>query len=301
MPIPDYETLMLPLLRGIGDKQEHSLTDINERLANELQLTPNELEELLPSGRQRLFYSRVHWARTYLKNAGLLESTGRGRFQITERGLEVLKKNPDRIDDKFLNQFPEFQEFQNIKTRGHLKAAPEEKETETPEEMVESGYQTLRAALAQELLERIKKAPPKFFEQLVVDLLVAMGYGGSRKDAGEAVGRTRDGGVDGIIKEDKLGLDAVYLQAKRWDGPVGRQIVQGFAGSLEGHHANKGVLITTSRFAQPAIEYVKGIGKKIVLIDGEQLSQLMIDHEVGVAEVASYKIRKVDLDYFGEE
>ncbi len=301
MPIPDYEKLMLPILQTLADKQEHTLGEVNETLAREFQLTQNEIEELLPSGRQRVFYNRIHWARTYLKNAGLLESTGRGIIRITQRGLDVLKKSPNRIDDEFLAQFPEFQQFQQMKRKGHAETSVEASKSQTPEELMEAGYQSLRATLAQELLERIKKSPPKFFEELVVDLLVAMGYGGSRKDAGQAVGQSGDSGIDGIIKEDKLGLDAVYIQAKRWDGPVGRPIVQTFVGSLEGYRANKGVFITTSKFSQTAIDYVNNIGKKIVLIDGEQLAQLMIDHDVGVATAAAYTIKRVDLDYFGEE
>jgi restriction system protein len=301
MPIPDYESLMLPLLRIIGDRQEHSLSDVNDKLGTDLRLTQHELEERLPSGRQRVFYSRIHWARTYLKNAGLLESTGRGRFRITERGLRVLKQNRHRIDDEFLSQFPEFQEFQRIKRAKQREAEPQVEKSQTPEEMIESGYQNLRASLAQELLERIKKAQPKFFEHLVVDLLVAMGYGGSREDAGQAVGQSGDGGVDGIIKEDKLGLDTMYIQAKRWDTPVGRPRVQEFVGSLEGFRATKGVLITTSTFSEPAITYVGSIGKKIVLIDGSELAQLLIEHDVGVTELVSYKLKRVDLDYFGED
>jgi restriction system protein len=299
--IPDYQSLMLPVLKYLGDKHEHSIGEINEALANQLKLTPAQVEELLPSGRQRVFYSRIHWARTYLKNAGLLESIGRGRIRITQRGLDVLKDRPSRIDDKFLDRFPEFQEFQRIKRKDRSESKLEQAKSQTPEELMESGYQTLRATLSQELLGRIKKAPPKFFEQLVVDLLLAMGYGGSRKDAGQAVGQSGDEGIDGIIKEDKLGLDAVYIQAKRWDGPVGRPIVQGFVGSLEGYRATKGILITTSKFAQSAVDYANSVGKKIVLIDGEQLAQFMIDHDVGVTEMVAYVIKRVDLDYFGEE
>lgn len=301
MAIPDYESLMLPVLKLLSDKQEHTIAEINDTLATELNLNPEQVAELLPSGRQRVFYSRVHWARTYLRNAGLVESTGRAKVRITARGLVALKKNPTKIDDEFLTQFAEFREFQHKKQKSRSETASDEPKSQTPEEMMEAGYQTLRTTLAEDLLERIKKAPPKFFEQLVVDLLVALGYGGSRQDAGQAVGQSRDAGVDGIIKEDRLGLDAVYIQAKRWEAPVGRPTVQAFAGSLEGYRATKGVLITTSKFAQPAIDYVKSIGKRIVLMDGETLAQLMIDYDIGVAQTASYKIKRVDLDYFGEE
>ena len=297
MAVPNFQSLMLPLLRIASDGQEYRLSKVIDTLALQFRLTDDDRRELLPSGMQAKFDNRVGWARTYLKKAGLLESTGRGRFRITERGLEVLRSNPADINTKFLRQFPEFVEFQ----KGKKQAKQEEEPDQTPEEILESSYQNLRRDLAQELLERIMNCSPRFFEKLVVDLLVAMGYGGSRKDAGQAVGQSGDGGIDGIIKEDKLGLDVVYIQAKKWEGTVGRPIVQTFAGSLEGQRARKGVLITTSQFSQGARDYVKRIEKKIVLIDGELLAELMIDHGIGVAEVASYTVKKADLDYFGEE
>lgn len=302
MAIPDYQSLMLPLLKLAQDGQDHSLSESIDTLAPEFRLTGEERKELLSSGRQAKFDNRVGWARTYLKKAGLLESTGRAKFRITERGLEVLRHSPTRIDVRFLMQYPEFAEFQNrpsqsvVQQNGHG-----EEPAQTPEELLEANYQNLRQDLSQELLERIMSCSPQFFETLVVDLLVAMGYGGSRKDAGQAVGQSGDGGIDGIIKEDKLGLDIVYIQAKRWEGTVGRQVVQAFAGSLEGQRARKGVLITTSQFSQGAKEYVNRIEKKIVLIDGEQLAQLMIDHGIGVTQVASYVVSRVDLDYFNND
>lgn len=303
MPVPDYESLMLPFLKLTSDGAEHNLAEANEKIARDFNLSKAEVEELLPSGRQRVLYSRIHWARTYLKNALLIESTGRGTFRITKRGKDVLAHNPTRIDDKFLSQFPEWQDFQKKSPKPESKIGIEEKQImiQTPDELIESGYQRHREALASELLQRVKNSSSEFFEQLVVDLLVAMGYGGSRKDAGQAVGKSHDGGIDGIIKEDKLGLDAVYIPAKKWDGPVGRKEVQSFVGSLEPFRASKGVFIITSRFAQPAVEYVKNIGKKVVLIDGEQLAQLMIEHNVGVTEVATYRVMRADLDFFGEE
>ncbi len=302
MAIPDYQSLMLPLLKLAQDGQDHSLSESIDTLALEFRLTGEERKELLSSGRQAKFDNRVGWARTYLKKAGLLESTGRAKFRITARGLEVLRHNPSRIDVRFLMQYPEFAEFQNrpsqsvIKHNGH-----DEESTQTPEELLEANYQNLRQDLAQELLERIMSCSSQFFETLVVDLLVAMGYGGSRKDAGQAVGQSGDDGIDGIIKEDKLGLDIVYIQAKRWEGTVGRQVVQAFAGSLEGQRARKGVLITTSQFSQGAKDYVNRIEKKIVLIDGEQLAQLMIDHGIGVTQITSYVVSRVDLDYFNND
>lgn len=297
MPIPDYQHLMTPLLVVSRDGKEHTLGDVIEKIALQLRLSDQDKKELLPSG-QATFANRVGWARTYLKKAGLLEPTGRARFRITERGLDVLKDHATDLNTEFLTRFPEFNEF---RAATRTQKGEEVSGSQTPEETLELGYQRLKQALAQDLLERVKKSPPEFFEQLVVDLLVAMGYGGSKKDAGQAVGGSGDGGVDGTIKEDKLGLDVVYIQAKRWKDNVGRPTVQAFAGSLDGVRAKKGVLITTSRFSDDARKYADRIEKRIVLIDGEQLAQLMIDHGVGVTEVASYAVKRIDLDYFGEE
>jgi restriction system protein len=305
MAIPDFQTLMLPLLKAATDGQEHSFAEVIEKLAAQFQLTDEERNEMLPSGLQARFDNRVGWARTDLRMAGLVEGSGRGKFKITARGLKVLKDPPERIDRRFLRRFPE---YENYVTRNRQNNKQESKEEEleeevkqTPEEILESSYQSLRRKLAEELLERIKQNSPRFFERLVVDLLVAMGYGGSRKDAGEAVGRSGDEGIDGIIKEDKLGLDAVYIQAKRWQNTVGSPDVQAFAGALMGKKANKGVFITTSQFSKDAQTYVSTISQKIVLIDGEQLAQLIIDHGVGVTEVATYVVKRVDSDYFSEE
>jgi restriction system protein len=300
MAIPDFQTLMLPLLKFAADRQEHSTSDAIDALALEFRLTDEERKELLPSGRQSRFDNRVGWARTYLKKAALLEGAGRGKFRITARGLKVVKDNPPRIDMKFLERFQEYVEFRNLSRQEEELTENVEKASQTPEEVLELSYQNLRRDLAQELLERIMGCSSRFFERLVVDLLVAMGYGGSRKDAGEAVGQSGDGGIDGIIKEDRLGLDVVYIQAKKWEGTVGRPVVQTFAGSLEGQRARKGILITTSQFSREARDYVERIEKKIVLIDGQQLAQLMIDHNVGVAEVETYTVKRVDLDYFGD-
>jgi restriction system protein len=302
MPVPDYQTLMLPLLRLASDRKEHSITDAAEQLAKEFRLSEADLGEMLPSGRQTKFKNRVGWARTYMKMAGLLEAPGRGRFRITPRGLTVLQSQPSRIDVSFLSQFPEFMEFREISREATNEESKAHSSSEqTPEEVLDQGYQVLRRQLAQDLLERVKKCSPSFFEQLVVNLLVAMGYGGSRADAGQAIGRSGDGGIDGTIKEDRLGLDIVYVQAKRWESTVSRSTVQAFAGSLEGVRARKGVLITTSDFSKDAKEYAATIEKKIVLINGEMLVQLMIDHNVGVSDVASYAVKKIDLDYFDED
>jgi restriction system protein len=303
MAVPDFQSLMLPILKFARDGKDHTVRDAINTLAHEFELSDEDLRLRLPSGTQTTFGNRTNWACTYLKQAGLLQSTGRGHFQILQRGLEVLKTDPSKIDIGFLERFEEFVAFRS-KSRQHptrVQGGKETQEDQTPEELLEASYENLRAGLAQQLLERIRACSPAFFERLVVDLLVEMGYGGSREDAGEAVGHTGDGGIDGIIKEDKLGLDAVYIQAKRWENSVGRPIVQTFAGSLEGQRARKGVLITTSTFTQDARDYVTRIEKRIVLIDGQQLAGLMIDHGIGVTDIAQYRVSRVDSDYFEEE
>lgn len=295
MAIPDFQTLMLPVLKCTSDGEHHQIREIRDLCAQRFRLTPEEKEEMLPSGRQSRFDNRVHWATTYLRKAGLLESPRRGKVQITDRGREVLRSKPAHIDMKYLEQFPEYIEFKNLR---HEKEMEPEPSSETPEEILEKSYATLRAELSQEILDQMKQCSPQFFEKLVVDLLVAMGYGGSRADAGRAVGKTGDDGIDGIIKEDKLGLDIVSIQAKRWENPVGRPYVQAFVGSLAGRRAKKGVFITTSRFTDDAIEYVERIEPKVILIDGMRLADLMIDHGVGVSDESVYVVKKIDLDYF---
>jgi len=292
---------MLPLLELLADGEEHTSSELVEALALRFGLTDDERNELLPSGKQERFLNRASWARSYLKRALLIENTGRGRVRIAPRGIEALQARPERVDIKYLKQFPEFALRQNNRQPEDAAVDDADEVVQTPEEMLEAGYQSLRRELARDLLQRVKSVSPRFFERLVVDLLVAMGYGGSRKDAGQAVGQSGDGGIDGIIKEDRLGLDVVYVQAKRWDGTVGRPVVQAFAGSLEGQRARKGVLITTSQFSQDARDYVSRIEKKIVLIDGEQLAQLMIDYGIGVAEVVSYTVKRIDADYFDQD
>lgn len=303
MPIPDFQQLMLPMLRLAADGLDHSLSETIDYLAQQFGLDEDERRVLLPSGRQATFDNRIGWARTHLGKAGLLESPRRGLFHITDRGRALLQDNPSAITMPVLMRYPEYTDFR-ARTRGTNESDQTESvpTTErTPQETLELSYQSLRATLAQELLDRVKQSSPRFFEILVVDLLVAMGYGGSRRDAGQAIGRSGDSGIDGIIKEDKLGLDVIYIQAKRWEETVSRPTVQAFAGSLEGHRARKGVLITTSQFSSQAKDYVERIEKKIILIDGEQLTQLMIDHNVGVASVTSYVVKRIDLDYFGDE
>jgi restriction system protein len=303
MTVPDFQTLMLPLLQIAGDGQEHSLSEAIDALAELFALSEDDRQELLPSGRQAKLDNRAGWASTYLRKAELLTSTGRGLFLITDEGLRLLSNPPERITIRFLERYPSFVQFRDASNREtETTVAIDEDTGQTPEEIFEAGYQQLRAQLLQELLEQVKSCTPRFFERLVVDLLLAMGYGGSRKDAGQAIGKSGDGGIDGIIKEDKLGLDAVYIQAKRWDeNVIGRPLIQAFAGSLEGARARKGVFITTSTFSRDAYDYVERIEKKIVLIDGSELANLMIDHNIGVNEVASYTIKKTDLNYFANE
>ena len=302
MPIPDYQTIMLPLLQSVADGAEYSTRTAVERLALAFNLTQEELTELLPSGQQTIFANRVAWARTYLKKAGLVDSPRRGLFQITERGLSVLKAPPKGINIKFLSQYPEFKEFRGASKSSDALSidAPSQAELQTPEENLEQAHQRIRLELVDEILQKILSCSPAFFEHLVVELLVKMGYGGSRQDAGERVGQSGDGGIDGIIKEDRLGLDTIYIQAKRWQGSVGRPEIQKFVGALSGQRAKKGVFITTSRFTADAIEYASLIETKVVLMDGEKLASLMMDFDVGVSTQATYVIKKVDSDYFDE-
>jgi restriction system protein len=307
MPIPDYQSVMLPLLKQVADKKTYLFKDIVESLAKEFKLSEDELKELLPSGQAFLFSNRVGWARTYLKKAGLLDSPKRGALSITTRGLAILKEKPKKIDNALLRRFSEFVEFQSLKKEEGEKISSveilHETDKQTPEETIENSYQAMRQSLAQELLDTVKRLSPLFFERLVVELLVKMGYGGSIKDAGKAVGRTGDEGIDGTIKEDKLGLDIIYIQAKKWaaDNVIGRPELHKFVGALAGQGAKKGIFITTSSFTKDALSYKPLNETKIVLIDGEQLAQLMIDYNLGVSPQRIYEIKRLDTDYFEEE
>ena len=304
MSIPDYETLMLPVLEAVADGGEHLLRDLTQQIAQRFELTDEERQRLLPSGQQTIISNRVSWARTYLKKSGLVVSTGRGKVRITDEGRRALALKPVKIDTHFLEQYPSYVEFKETR---RTESQDEEVDRvppasdQTPEEAIEVAYRDLRAALADEVLERVRSCSPQFFERLVVELLVAMGYGGSLSDAGRAVGRTGDKGIDGIIKEDKLGLDVVCIQAKRWENTVGRPEVAAFAGSMEGHRAKKGVMLTTATFSKDAHDYVSRIERKIVLIDGRQLAELMIDHGIGTTTTRTYEIRRIDSDYFVED
>lgn len=306
MAIPNYQTLMLPVLKLATDGEEHKFSQAVEELADEFNLSTEERNELLPSGSQAVFNNRVGWARSYLKQAGLLASPKRGFFTITQKGKELLATNTEKIDISVLEQHPEFIEFKNRKkdkseNEAQVEISTEEESTLTPEDALASAYKQLRSALESEVLSSVKEASPSFFERLVVDLLVKMGYGGSRQDAGKALGKSGDGGIDGIINEDRLGLDVIYIQAKRWEGSVGRPEIQKFAGALQGQRARKGVFITTSFFTKEAIEYAELIESKIILIDGEHLSRLMAEHNVGVSTVGQYEVKKLDSDYFDNE
>jgi len=301
--IPDYQSLMLPVLQFISDNKEHKVSDIVDALAVKFKLTDDEKRELLPSGQSSLFHNRVHWAKTYLKKSGLLDYPKRGAIIITIRGREVLKEKPSEINVKFLRKFPEFLEFAVKKgNSGETEATVvEEVKKQTPEELIDAGYLSIRKTLEEEILAKLKTVNPSFFERIVVRLLVKMGYGGSIQDAGKAIGKSGDEGIDGIIKEDKLGLDVIYIQAKRWEGVIGRPELHKFVGALAGQGAKKGIFITTSFFTKEAIEYTPKNETKIVLIDGRKLAEFMIDYNLGVSLQNIYEIKKIDSDYFEEE
>lgn len=308
MPIPDYQTLMLPVLR-LAAEGETRVADVSERIADDLGLTQDERDELLPSGRQRLLHNRIHWAKFYMSKAGLIASPARGRFVATEKGKLLVATSPERIDVALLMKEPEFRDFYKnegtaVEENGSLAtAAGATPPRTTPEEQIDAAHASMQAALRDELLQRILSNSPAFFEQLIVDLLVAMGYGGSHKDAAAQLGRSGDGGVDGIINEDRLGLDRIYLQAKRYvpGNAVGRPDVNGFVGSLVGLGATKGVFVTTSTFSQPARDYVKHLAQRVILIDGQELADLMIEHGVGVRGYRMVEFKRLDEDFFGEE
>ena len=293
--------LTLPLLQFASDGNEHEMREARETLAEQFRLTDAEKTALLPSGRQAIFANRVAWAKVYLQRAALLDSPRRGHFRITERGRDILRDPPERITVKYLERFPEFVEFRSVKKKEAVEPSAAETDGETPEETLEGAYQRLRSDMAAELLQRVKSCSAQFFERLVVEVLLKMGYGGSRREAGEAIGRAGDEGIDGIINEDRLGLDVIYLQAKKWEGAVGRPEIQKFVGALHGKRARKGIFITTGAFSSEAVQYVATIDPKVVLIDGEQLAEIMIDFNVGVSPIASYEIKRIDSDYFAEE
>jgi restriction system protein len=305
MSVPDYQAILLPLMQLASDGKEHSFRESIEYAAKFLKISDDDRKTLLPSGTQSTFDNRVGWAKTHLLKAKLLESPRRSIFQITTRGREVLSHKPPKINVKFLKQFPEYLEFCGVNTTIENSSLPSQinlTEQISPEEALDAVYQKLKLSLAQDLLTLVKDCTPDFFERLVVKLLVKMGYGGSIQDAGKAIGRSGDEGIDGIIKEDKLGLDAVYIQAKKWEGTVGRPEIQKFVGALAGQGAKKGVFITTSNFSREAHEYAKNMrDTKVVLLDGEQLTQYMIDYNLGVSVISQYEVKKIDSDFFADE
>lgn len=302
--IPDYQTCMLPLLKFSSDEKIHTLSEAVAHIAELFHLTEEEKQQMLPSGLQTVIFNRVGWARTYLKKAGLLEDPKRATFKITKKGLELLKENITELNVKFLNRYEEFVAFRNKKNENNKNENVINDEVEsniTPEESIELGFQKLKESVSEDIITKIKECSPGFFERLVVELLVKIGYGGTLKEAGKVIGKSGDGGIDGIIKEDKLGLDVIYIQAKRWENVVGRPEIQKFAGALLGQKAKKGIFITTSWFTNDALDFVKNLDSKIVLIDGEMLTDLMIEFNIGVSPYKSYELKKIDSDYFIEE
>jgi restriction system protein len=304
MAIPDFQSLMLPLLECLRDGQNRSMREVTEELAHKHRLTPEERAERLPSGQQSVFSNRVAWSKSHLKGAGLLENPTRGLVRISELGQKVLAQRPPLINVKFLKQFPAYLTFISKPQPGDAAAPAEpllpEEEQRTPLELIDSAFKSLRQATADDLLSRLKSCSPAFFELVVVKLLMAMGYGGMA-GAGSVTGKSGDGGIDGVIRQDKLGLDVVCIQAKRWEGSVGGDVIQRFAGSMDLHRAKKGVILTTSSYTKAAHDFVNRIeGKKVVLIDGEQLAELMIEHDLGVATTKSYLVKEVSNDFFDE-
>ena len=291
---------MLPLLKLASDRQTHSLREAYEKIADEFDLSDEDREELLPSGTQQTYKNRIGWARTYLKKAGLLRSPKRGHFEITDRGIDELKTDPSEMSTAYLNKYDEFRGFRTRNSEASNETPTVTATSSTPQEAIENSIEELNSQLAQELLDALLGSSPGFFEQVVVELLVNMGYGGSRKEAGQVVGRSGDEGIDGIIKEDRLGLEAIYVQAKRWENPVSRPEMQKFVGALQGQRARKGIFITTSRYTAEARDYVNRIENRVVLIDGEELARLMIEHDVGTTNVNVYRVRRIDSDYFEE-
>jgi restriction system protein len=300
--VPDYQSLMLPVLRAAA-AGERRIGAVVQSLAEELGLSEAARAALLASGRQTIFANRVHWAKTYLAKAGLVEATRRGHFRLTQRGVDVLAASPERIDNRFLSRFEEFRQFSDRSaqpTDDEVVAEPADAAEQTPDEIMRAAHRRIEAALAEDLLDRVRAAPPDFFERLIVNLLLAMGYGGSAADAGRALGRSGDDGVDGVIDQDALGLDRVYIQAKRYaaGNSVGPGAIRDFFGSLDRHKAAKGLFVTTSGFTSSARETADYLSKRIVLIDGEQLTRLMIRHNVGCRIEEVLYVKKVDEDFF---
>ncbi len=294
---------MLPLLELAADGREHNIRDAISQLADRFDLSETERKAVVPSGLEPVFANRVHWARTYLKKALLLETPRRAHFQITDRGREALSQNPLELNVSFLKKYPEFEDFFGskstpaIKEDGHQTPDTEQ----TPEETMADGYLRLRQQLESGLLAQVRLNSPEFFERLVIRVLLAIGYGGSIADAGRAFAKSRDEGIDGVIKEDRLGLDLIYVQAKRWQDTVGRPEIQRFVGALHGKQAKRGIFITTSDFSRDAQDYAKSIEVRVVLIDGATLAHLMFEYGIGTSTINTYAVKRIDSDFFNED
>ena len=308
MPVPEFNEIKLPALEFFLDGQPHHITEVYKALAKHFNLSDADLSQLLPSGTQSRWHNRASWACYDLYRAGLFNRLKRGTYQITEDGRKVAAEKPPAIDREYLMRFPQFAQF--VESKGKTKSDRRDGETnataglvtssQTPEEQIETAFTELRETLVADLLARIATTDPFRFEQVVLDLLLAMGYGGSRKEAAAVTQRTGDEGIDGLINEDRLGLDVIYVQAKRWKSNIGRPEIQSFVGALAGKKAGKGVFITTSAFHDNAIDYAAGLHQKVILIDGRRLAELMIEHNIGVAEEHAYRVKKIDSDYFDE-
>jgi restriction system protein len=306
MTVPDFQTLMRPLLQQYAGGDEKQIADARAELAREFDLSDEDLAEQLPSGLARTFDNRVGWAATYLHRTGLLARPRRSVYAITERGRDLLAANPDRVDLGVLSQFPEFHEFRKARGRRRRRAPDStvelvETTSATPEELIEAAYQELRQALIGEIQERIAAMSSTAFEDLVLDVLYGMGYGDGTEHSRLRTGASGDAGIDGVIREDRLGLDVVYVQAKRWEATVGRPVVQAFVGALQGARASKGIIFTASNFSSDAEAYAASVSPRVILVDGERLAELMIDHDVGVSVRETYPVKRVDSDYFGDE
>jgi restriction system protein len=300
--IPPFQELMLPIIERASRADPESIANRTfiDELADRFKLSETDRKELLSSGTQSRFENRVYWALVHLRRAGLIESTGRGLNRITQRGKDILATGPTRIDLKLLSQFPEFREFRSSKPNQVADAGQPSESVDSPGERIDAAFSEIQESLVTDLLAKLAAVDPFRFEQVVLDLLVAMGYGGSRREAAEVTQKTGDEGIDGVINEDRLGLDVIYVQAKRWKGSVGRREIQNFVGALAGKRANKGIFITTSEFHDNATNYVGGLPHKVILIDGRRLAELMIEHGIGVAEEHAYSVKKIDSDYFDE-
>lgn len=304
MPIPDFQSLMLPLLAHVADRNEYTIAGSRDALADKFNMTDDERNQRLPSGAANTFYNRLAWAKTYLERAGLLLKIKRGVFKISDLGIELLRNPPKKIDINYLKRYGDFNDFREgtaDSKNASTAPLPRKADPVTPEEALEIAFQDLRDELAIQLLNQVRALHPQLFEKLVVDLMLKMGYGGPGEDAGTVTPYGRDHGIDGIINEDTLGLDVIYLQAKKWENTVGRPEIQRFVGALHGKRAKKGVFLTTSSFSSDALEYAKAIDPKVVLIDGNKLAQLMIAFDVGVSVAQTYKVKRIDSDYFDME